>query len=86
MQANGVPYGRVHNIKEVFENAAVEPLLFRSQDRIGVRTYVGNASEDKVSHFLPPPHFGEHTVQILQKSLNFPQKIIQSLLEQGAIA
>jgi crotonobetainyl-CoA:carnitine CoA-transferase CaiB-like acyl-CoA transferase len=82
----GIPYGLIRNIKEVFETPEAQALLLQSKDRIGVRSYVGATLATKSSHFLPPPHFGEHTAEILQKSLGFTSETLKSLFDQAVIA
>jgi crotonobetainyl-CoA:carnitine CoA-transferase CaiB-like acyl-CoA transferase len=86
MQKAGVPYGLIRNIKEVFETPEAQSLLLQSKDRIGVRSYVGAGLSAEHSHFLPPPHFGEHTAEILQKSLGFTSETLKSLFDQAIIA
>ena len=86
LQVAGVPYGLVRNSKEVFESAEAKALLLHSEDRTGIKTFVAGGLSVNVSHFLPPPHFGEHTFEILQKSLNFPTNLAKSLLDQGIVA
>jgi crotonobetainyl-CoA:carnitine CoA-transferase CaiB-like acyl-CoA transferase len=86
MQKAGIPYGLIRNIKEVFETPEAQALLLHSKDRMGVRSYVGAALSAKPSHFLPPPHFGEHTAEILQKSLGFTSDTLKSLFDQAVVA
>jgi crotonobetainyl-CoA:carnitine CoA-transferase CaiB-like acyl-CoA transferase len=80
-----IPYGVVKNMKEVFDTLEAQPILLRSPDRIGVRTFVGNTFLDFDSHFPPPPHFGEHSREILIQSLEMPLNAIQELQEKGII-
>ena len=86
MQAAGVPYGLVHNLQELFQTDEAKALLIHAADRIGVKTYVGSSFDASFSHFLPPPHFGEHTFEILQKTLRFSPELGKSLKNQGIIA
>ena len=86
MHVAGIPYGLVRNLKELFENPDAKALLLHSEDRTGVKTFVGSAPVGKGSHFLPPPHFGEHTFEILQKSLEFSPEVAESLAQQGVVA
>jgi hypothetical protein len=39
----------------------------RSTELLGVKNFVGQVSsiESRSSYLLPPPHFGEHTKEIL---------------------
>jgi crotonobetainyl-CoA:carnitine CoA-transferase CaiB-like acyl-CoA transferase len=80
-----LPYGVVKNMKEVLDAPEVQSILVKSQDRIGVRTFVGNTFIDKDSHFLPPPHLGEHSQEILIQSLEMPLNSIKTLTEKGIV-
>lgn len=86
MQKAAIPYGLVRNIKEVFETPEARSLLMHADDRTGVRSYVASTLIEKPSHFLPPPHFGEHTAEVLQKSLGFTSERLKSLFARAVIA
>jgi crotonobetainyl-CoA:carnitine CoA-transferase CaiB-like acyl-CoA transferase len=86
MLAAGIPYGLIRNLKELFESPDAKALLLRSEDRTGVKTFVASTSMGNASHFLPPPHLGEHTFEILQNSLKFSAQLAKSLAAQGVIA
>jgi crotonobetainyl-CoA:carnitine CoA-transferase CaiB-like acyl-CoA transferase len=81
-----IPAGVIQNIQEVFESAQAQELLLKSSDLVGVRTYVGSAPQQSVSHFLPPPHYGEHTVDVLRKWLKLDAEAIQKLISNGSVA
>ncbi|HET6539235.1 MAG TPA: CaiB/BaiF CoA-transferase family protein [Chryseolinea sp.] len=85
LQAANIPYGIIKDMQEVFETPEVQGLLLQSDDRIGVRTYVGTPFRDGASHFLPPPHLGEHSQEILIQSLAMPAQEIKSLVKAGII-
>jgi len=85
LQAANIPYGIIKNMEKVFETPEVESLLLRSDDRTGVRTYLGNSFRDGRSHFPPPPHLGEHSKEILIQSLAIPAQEVNSLIESGII-
>jgi len=80
-----IPAGIIRNIAQVFETEQAKELLFHSDDRVGVKTYVGSPNPKKSSHFLPPPHFGEHTVEILSDFLKMSPKAIQKLIFEGSV-
>jgi len=84
-QAN-VPYGIVKPMSAVFEAPEVQGLLLRSMDRIGVKTVLGGNFLEVSSHFLPPPHFGEHSREILLQSLAMPAEEVESLIDQRIIS
>ncbi len=81
-----VPIGRIRNLQEVFETPQAREIMFSSKAISGVKTYVGNPNAQMHSHFLPPPHFGEHTAEILQQSLNITPEAIQILISTGCVA
>ncbi len=64
-----IPAGIIQNVKEVFEMQAAKELLMQADSLRGVRTFVAKGNNDAPLQLLPPPHFGEHTEQII-KALN----------------
>jgi crotonobetainyl-CoA:carnitine CoA-transferase CaiB-like acyl-CoA transferase len=78
-----IPAGVIKNIKEVFDTPQAKELLLHSNDRIGLRSYVGNSNVRNSSHFLPPPHLGQHTSEILSESLKMTDEFIQKLIFSG---
>jgi len=85
LQAAHIPYGIIKDMQAVFETPEVQSLLLHSEDRIGVRTFVGSSFRDESSHFLPPPHLGEHSREILIQSLAMPAGEVKSLINAGII-
>ncbi|HEX6224900.1 MAG TPA: CoA transferase, partial [Chryseolinea sp.] len=81
-----VPYGVIKDMQAVFNSPQVQALLLKSSDRVGVKTFVARTSGDQRSHFLPPPHLGEHSQEILSQSLAMDPESIKSLLTLGVIA
>ncbi|HEY5919673.1 MAG TPA: CoA transferase, partial [Chryseolinea sp.] len=61
-------------------------LVLESGALKGVRTYVGTAGEQLHSHFLPPPHYGQHTTEVLQNWLKLDEQAIQKLFSNGTVA
>ena len=61
-----IPAGIIQNVREVLEMKEAKALMIQADSIRGVRTFVakGDSNENKV--LLPPPHFGEHTVEILK--------------------
>jgi crotonobetainyl-CoA:carnitine CoA-transferase CaiB-like acyl-CoA transferase len=63
-----IPAGIIQNVKEVFELKAAKELLIKSDSLTGVRNYVAKDSGSfSNTTLLPPPHFGEHTEEVLAK-------------------
>jgi len=69
INAHKIPAGIIQNIKEVFAMKEANDLLIKSEGLIGVRTFatkmIGNGQS--LPSILPPPHFGEHTEEILSQ-------------------
>lgn len=80
-----IPAGIIRNIAQVLDTPQAKELLLHSKDRIGVKTYVGMPNPKSSPHFLPPPHFGEHTIEILSGDLNMGSDAIQKLISSGSI-
>jgi len=65
-----IPAGIIQNIKEVFEMTEAKELLIKQRELTGVRTMIAKISGTGQQHqtdLLPPPHFGEHTQEILSQ-------------------
>jgi crotonobetainyl-CoA:carnitine CoA-transferase CaiB-like acyl-CoA transferase len=63
------PAGIIQNIKQVFEMPEVQDLLLKNPavNFSGVRNFAG-IGYDVVKTLSPPPHFGEHTQEILNQN------------------
>lgn len=63
-----IPAGVIHNLKEVFEMKEAGELLIDQNGLKGVRNFIGTVAGNRspVTGLLPPPHFGEHTEEILK--------------------
>jgi crotonobetainyl-CoA:carnitine CoA-transferase CaiB-like acyl-CoA transferase len=62
-----IPVGIIHDLEEVFALPQIQDLILRTADLAGVRTFAGHLDKTPtVANLMPPPHFGEHTVSILQ--------------------
>jgi crotonobetainyl-CoA:carnitine CoA-transferase CaiB-like acyl-CoA transferase len=80
-----IPYGILRNMQDVFSMNEAQSLLIHSEDRTGVKTFVASNFQSFSSHFPPPPHFGEHTKEILLQTLEMPTEDVKSLLERNVI-
>jgi crotonobetainyl-CoA:carnitine CoA-transferase CaiB-like acyl-CoA transferase len=85
LNAANIPFGIIKNMPEVFEMPEAQSLFLHSEDRKGIRTYVGRNLSSNSSHFLPPPSFGEHTYDVLSKSLEMTPEQIKTLIKNGTI-
>lgn len=61
-----IPAGMIQNVREVFEMKEAKSLLMHADGLNGVRTFVATGAVDRKATLLPPPHFGEHTEEILR--------------------
>jgi hypothetical protein len=69
----------------VLEDPELRGLFIENERFTGIRTYVGHNPIAKTTHLLPPPHFGEHTVSILEKLLKISPSELKSLTDKGII-
>jgi crotonobetainyl-CoA:carnitine CoA-transferase CaiB-like acyl-CoA transferase len=81
-----IPAGRIQNIQEVFETPRAKELILENDSIRGIKTFVGTIDQKSSSHFLPPPHYGQHTADVLQKWLKLDDQAIQQLFSSGVIA
>jgi crotonobetainyl-CoA:carnitine CoA-transferase CaiB-like acyl-CoA transferase len=78
-----IPAGIIQSIKECLEMPEAKELFISSQDFRGLKTFAANSNFP--SHFLPPPHFGEHTRFILSENLKMTGKTIEKLISDQII-
>ena len=62
-----IPAGKIQNLKEVFEMNEAKELFIKSNELTGIKGFV--ASNTSCFSLSPPPHFGEHTEEILRSLL-----------------
>ena len=69
INAHKIPAGIIQNVKEVFEMNEAQELLIKSKELTGVKTFATKMTGNwqPVTDLLPPPHFGEHTNEILNQ-------------------
>ena len=86
-----VPAAGVLNMQEVFEQEEAQSLLLEGKTTHGnqlkgLRTVAFNMKDNTFATILKaPPHFGEHTAEVLQQLLGFPNNIIKSLNDSNVI-
>lgn len=85
LQKSHVPAGLVQNMKEAFELPETSKLMFPNESIPGVRSIAFQPFPPISSHFLPPPHFGEHTEEILVKFLNSTPEKALALRKKGVV-
>ncbi len=86
LQECQVPAGVIRNLKHVLELDHAKEIFLESADRVGLRTYIGKPLYQISSHFTPPPHLGQHTIEILTKDLNFELGDVQGLISRRIIS
>jgi crotonobetainyl-CoA:carnitine CoA-transferase CaiB-like acyl-CoA transferase len=65
-----IPAGIIQNIKEALAMPGLDDVFLNSPDLKGIRSFVAKfpsePSRESEQNLLPPPHFGEHTDEVLQ--------------------
>ncbi len=86
-----IPAGGVFNMQEVFEIPETKPMLLHGKyengmEIKGVRHIAFTTSDNlSVNDLTPPPHYGEHTRQILSKELNYSEEKIEQLIKNSVV-
>lgn len=86
-----VPAAGVLNMQEVFEQEEAQSLLLEGKTTHGnqlkgLRSVAFNMKDNTFATILKaPPHFGEHTAEVLQQLLGFSNNIIKSLNDSNVI-
>lgn len=62
-----IPAGIIQNVREVFEMKEAGELIISADNLRGVRTFVATGTKSEPVTLLRPPHFGEHTEEILRR-------------------
>lgn len=64
-----IPAGIIQNVKEVFEMPEARELLITANGLTGVKSFIAKNTTSEQSQFelFPPPHFGEHTSEIVSR-------------------
>jgi crotonobetainyl-CoA:carnitine CoA-transferase CaiB-like acyl-CoA transferase len=66
IHAMKIPAGIIQSLREVFEMKEAKKILLEYDSLRGVRNFVGS---NHSLNLLPPPHFGEHTEEVLKRFL-----------------
>ncbi len=65
-----IPAGPIQNVNEILSTTMAKDLIVGDHPVQGLRTYVGSSQKSESGKynqsFLPPPHLGEHTQEILR--------------------
>ena len=91
LQQKRIPAGGVFNMQEVFEVPEAKPMLldgsYESGMEIqGVRS-IAFTTTDKMSveKLSPPPHYGQHTREILSGVLKYDETAVNELINKGVV-
>ncbi len=90
LKSRRVPAGGVFNMKEVFETPEASEMLLEAPVNggsiRGVSSVAFTSDETGVNRKLsPPPHYGEHSVQVLSGLLDYPAWKIEKLHKENVI-
>jgi len=86
-----IPAGGVFNMKEVFEVPESKDMVLQGDydngmNIKGVRSVAFNTEDNMAMETLsPPPHYGAHTREVMQKWLGYEEKDIKALISKGVI-
>jgi crotonobetainyl-CoA:carnitine CoA-transferase CaiB-like acyl-CoA transferase len=91
LEEKRIPAGGVFNMKEVFEVPESEEMVLRGQyetgrEISGVRAIAFTTSDPmSIEKLSPPPHYGEHTREILEQWLQLTENEIENLINKGVV-
>lgn len=87
-----VPAGGVYDMQEVFDQPEAKSMIMNGKttsgmDIKGLRTvaFSFNTDNGKPIDLSAPPHYGEHTIQILKDILGYKPESIQSLINNKVV-
>lgn len=85
-----VPAGGVFNMQEVFETPEAQEMILKApingETIKGVSSVAFNINRNQINGEVShPPHYGEHTYQILSQELNIDDEQIESLISQNIV-
>jgi len=79
-----IPGGVVNSVSEAIHK--YNRLQIDGQSISGLRTFAASLGKHtKISHFLPPPQYGQHTIKILKEKLGLDEQEIAYLGKLGLI-
>ncbi|KAA3597890.1 MAG: CoA transferase [Calditrichaeota bacterium] len=78
LDKNQIPASGIFDLKEVFEQELSQKMILKSDEILGVRSVAFDGIE-KVREIAKPPHFNEHSKEILEEVLNYPKEKISEL-------
>lgn len=91
LEEKSIPAGGVFNMQEVFEVPESEEMLLEGSYETGmkisgVRSVAFSTTDPmSVSKLTPPPHYGQHTREILEQWLQISKDEIETLIKEGVV-
>jgi crotonobetainyl-CoA:carnitine CoA-transferase CaiB-like acyl-CoA transferase len=91
LQQKRIPAGGVFNMQEVFEVPEAEPMVLKGRYETGMEIKgvrsIAFTTTDKMSveELSPPPHYGQHSREILSGILKYDEKAINELINKGVV-
>lgn len=84
LEREKIPGGLIRNVEEAINHPDVQDILFSNKEFSGVRTYVANSASIS-NHLSPPPHLGEHTMEVLTGLLKISPTAAEKLVSARII-
>ncbi len=60
-----IPAGIIQNLEQTFEMEEVREMIMTARELAGIRNFAATSSSWSPLQLTPPPHFGEHTGEVL---------------------
>lgn len=81
-----IPAGIIQNVKEALSMKEADSIIFNNHIS-GLRQIISihDGLRSETTHILPPPHFGQHTNQVLNENLGFSDEKLDLLRKSGLI-
>lgn len=81
-----VPAGIVNDMRDVMDLPEAREMILSSEGISSVKTIAFHGFSESEAHFLPPPHFGEHTREVLEEFLKISSDAMEKLVLMKVIA
>ena len=84
LEGEKIPGGLIRNVAEAVNHPDVQDIVFSHREFSGIRTYVANSASIS-NHLSPPPHLGEHTMEVLTGLLKISPTAAEKLVSARII-
>jgi crotonobetainyl-CoA:carnitine CoA-transferase CaiB-like acyl-CoA transferase len=91
LQQKRIPAGGVFNMQEVFKVPEAQPMVLEGKYETGMEiqgvSSIAFTTKDKMSvdKLSPPPHYGQHTRDVLSGVLKYDEIAINQLINKGVV-